>query len=177
MSADTCPGDKFLDDVKNYMDYSDDACMDHFTPGQNALMNKMWNRYRAGENPSPTITTTVLPATSTPTSGTELGTIIFDATKLKPTVTGRLIQGVEVRMSYDVGRMGFGCPTLRYCYRFGWFSPKVCETVPANEAGSIPITFDNYGTAYLSFENVDGENVCALDWPGFRGYSVTVDSQ
>jgi hypothetical protein len=30
----TCPGTPGLDHVRNFMDYSDDACMDNFTPGQ-----------------------------------------------------------------------------------------------------------------------------------------------
>lgn len=44
--ADTCtaPG---LDPIKNYMDYSDDACMDHFTPEQQTRMQNQWTTYRA----------------------------------------------------------------------------------------------------------------------------------
>ena len=33
LDADTCPGGE-PDDVHNFMDYSDDLCADHFTPGQ-----------------------------------------------------------------------------------------------------------------------------------------------
>lgn len=44
--ADTCeaPG---LDPIRNYMDYSDDACMDQFTPQQVTRMQNQWATYRA----------------------------------------------------------------------------------------------------------------------------------
>ncbi|WP_344831724.1 zinc metalloprotease [Actinocorallia longicatena] len=43
---DTCPG-AGTDPVHNFMDYSFDACMREFTPGQGARIRKVWAVYRA----------------------------------------------------------------------------------------------------------------------------------
>jgi hypothetical protein len=48
---DSCAGRKYpgLDPIKNFMDYTDDACMDHFTSGQDARMDSMFTTYRFGK--------------------------------------------------------------------------------------------------------------------------------
>lgn len=44
---DSCPFDgQGLDLVENYMDYTDDACLDSFTPGQYERMQAEWNAHR-----------------------------------------------------------------------------------------------------------------------------------
>jgi hypothetical protein len=45
---DTCPAPG-LDPIRNYMDYTDDACMDSFTPGQDARMDAQFSQYRYGK--------------------------------------------------------------------------------------------------------------------------------
>jgi len=45
---DSCTGSRFpgVDPILNFMDYTDDACMDRFSAGQNSRMNSMWNSFR-----------------------------------------------------------------------------------------------------------------------------------
>ncbi|KAF3490566.1 metalloprotease 1 [Arthroderma uncinatum] len=44
---DSCPQEG-VDSIHNYMDYSDDPCMNEFTPMQQARMQMMWQQFRAG---------------------------------------------------------------------------------------------------------------------------------
>ena len=45
---DSCAAKKFpgLDPIHNFMDYTDDACIDHFTSGQDARMDAVFTTYR-----------------------------------------------------------------------------------------------------------------------------------
>ena len=43
---DTCPDDPGADPVNNFMDYSFDACLTEFTPGQVDRMQMAWNAFR-----------------------------------------------------------------------------------------------------------------------------------
>jgi len=45
-SKQTCPGAKGPDATRNYMNYSDDSCMDNFTPGQIDRMRQQLMAYR-----------------------------------------------------------------------------------------------------------------------------------
>lgn len=47
LGRDSCPSQPGPDPVKNFMDYSDDSCMDHFTAGQVARMHQMIGTYRS----------------------------------------------------------------------------------------------------------------------------------
>ena len=48
VGSDTCSGTG-LDPIKNFMDYTDDACMDEFTPGQDVRMDKQYTRFRLNQ--------------------------------------------------------------------------------------------------------------------------------
>ncbi|WP_179812009.1 zinc metalloprotease [Nocardiopsis sinuspersici] len=47
---DTCPEQAGEDPVTNFMNYSDDACMTHFTAGQGKRMVEHWAAFRAGSS-------------------------------------------------------------------------------------------------------------------------------
>ena len=44
----SCPARPGVDPVENFMDYSDDACMDHFTPEQDARIDAQFTAFRFG---------------------------------------------------------------------------------------------------------------------------------
>lgn len=48
VGRDSCVGSKFpgVDPIRNFMDYTDDACMNEFSSGQNTRMQQMWTSYR-----------------------------------------------------------------------------------------------------------------------------------
>jgi hypothetical protein len=45
---DSCPFQAGLDPIRNFMDYTDDSCMNTFTPGQGVRMQNAWVAYRQG---------------------------------------------------------------------------------------------------------------------------------
>jgi len=66
---DTCPDDGLGNDqVKNFMDYSDDSCMTEFTAGQFERMNIQWNLYRSDGSPPTPAPPTPKPPTPKPST-------------------------------------------------------------------------------------------------------------
>lgn len=47
LDQDSCPDDPGKDPVRNFMSYSPDACMNHFTAGQARRMARLWAAFRA----------------------------------------------------------------------------------------------------------------------------------
>ncbi|KAJ3411719.1 hypothetical protein HDV05_001779 [Chytridiales sp. JEL 0842] len=89
---DSCPSLAGLDPIENYMDYSFDACMDRFSPGQYKRMLDQWVAYRDPNRPTdPTTTTTVVAPTTTtvvvPTTTTTVVVPTTTTTVVVPTTT------------------------------------------------------------------------------------------
>lgn len=47
VTKDSCPDQKGLDNVRNFMDYSDDSCYTGFSAGQRKRLMGIWKEYRA----------------------------------------------------------------------------------------------------------------------------------
>ncbi|GFH55044.1 zinc metalloprotease [Chaetoceros tenuissimus] len=64
VGRDTCPSAAGLDPITNYMDYTDDDCMNHFTSGQSERMHAMWETYRLVPSESPSSFPSMVPSDS-----------------------------------------------------------------------------------------------------------------
>ena len=67
IGSDTCPSFPGLDPIHNFMGYTDDSCMDEFTPLQFERMDAMWKEFRDNSTPNPTSPPTTVSTTKKPT--------------------------------------------------------------------------------------------------------------
>ncbi len=53
VGRDSCPSQAGLDPITNFMDYTDDSCMNNFTTGQADRASAAWDAFRANGEPPP----------------------------------------------------------------------------------------------------------------------------
>ena len=101
-TRDSCPADPGLDPVHNFMDYSDDACMTEFTPGQADRVRAMMGQYRptlvAGGFALATVPRGALAETFVGVE-TVAPLRVTNATHAPLTVTGATADGAETSLS------------------------------------------------------------------------------
>ena len=94
----------------------------------------------------------------------------------EPTVVGNIVQGVNVKLSYDLSRMSSACEQLEVCTKFCWFGKFTCQLHDSAKAAELPVVFEKSGTAYMKFESKGAKGSCGIDTKGTNGYPFTVSS-
>jgi hypothetical protein len=150
-TVDSCPGDGLNDMTENFMDYTNDACMDTFTSGQSTRMLSHWNAYRVDTEcylncgPQPTAAPTV---SAQPTTAAELcHTITISMTDSYgdgwngnylyfDTVAN--VDTTTLKVTLESGSSG----TASICLPYGTYTPFACG---GSWTGEVGWTIDGYG--------------------------------
>jgi hypothetical protein len=157
---DTCPNDPGVDPIRNFMDYTDDSCMDHFSVNQKDLMHAMWSSHRDDGSSSPAPDTPPPTPTPAPDTPPPTPTPAPDSTPPPPTSTPTPIPAsptnVRVREISGLSKSGSG----------GRWNARATFTLEEETNGDVSGTTvqATIGGKVTSCQVPTGRNTCTTGW-------------
>jgi hypothetical protein len=163
--VDSCPDDPGNDMTNNFMDYTNDACMDAFTDGQRTRMTEQFNAYRHGSScpfncgPPPSATPSV---SMSPTPAPTVSPTPAPSVSMAPSTTAELCIDVGITMTDSYGD-GWNGNYLFFDSVSNMATTAYKVTLPSGHGGSATLCLP--AGQYFPF-------ACGGSWVNEVGWSI-----